>query len=550
MTRRPSPPPFDVTAVRQDFPLIGGQAHCYLDNGATTQKPRCVIDSLSEYYRGYNANVHRAAHRLSAQATEAFEQARKQVQGFINAAQPQEIIWTRGTTEAINLVAASYGEHNVGPGDEILVSLMEHHSNIVPWQLLAQRRGAHLRVIPLTEGGDIDTRAFSNLLNERTRLVALTQVSNALGTVNPVAELTRLAQAAGARVLVDGAQAVAHFGVDVQQLGCDFYAFSGHKLFGPTGIGVLYGKEALLEVMPPWQAGGEMIERVSFEHTTFNRLPFKFEAGTPNIGGAIALGRAIGYLESLDRPGWQAHEERLTRLALARLSAVPGVRIIGAPARRAAVIPFVLEGMHSADLGVLLDRQGIAIRTGHHCAMPLMEHLGLPGTARASLALYNTDAEVERLAQALESQQRAAAQPSAPLAAKPLYQQLGALKGWDARYRWLMKLGKNLPPLPDNARTEKNRLHGCDSQVWLVHEFDVELGAHRFRVDSDARIIRALGELMVEALQGLSAEQIVDFDMTAYFTDLGLLQHLSQSRNNGLHALMRAIQGIAAQYHD
>jgi len=391
--------------IRGDFPiletLVNGLPLVYLDNAATTQKPRQVIDAISGYYLHDNANVHRAAHALSERATHAFEGARERVRQFLNAADSREIIFTRGTTESINLVANSL-TNRFRPGDEILISHLEHHANIVPWQMLAERTGARLRACEITEHGEIAMESFRALLSERTRLVAFGHVSNALGTVNPIAEMTQLARAAGALVLIDGAQAVAHFAVDVQQIDCDFYAFSGHKLFGPTGVGVLWGRAALLDSLPPWQGGGEMIEHVTIERSTWQRAPYRFEAGTPNIAGVIGLGAAIDYVRALPRERLLAHEQALVQQALDGLATIPGVRLIGQPRERISVISFLLGDSHPHDVGTLLDQQGIAVRTGHHCTMPLMQRLGIPGSVRASFSLYNTRADVDRLLAGIE----------------------------------------------------------------------------------------------------------------------------------------------------
>ena len=394
----------DIAALRGQFPILSqsvrGKPLVYLDNGATTQKPEAVIQAIDAYYRECNSNVHRGAHYLSDEATARFENARQSVANFLNASR-EEIIWTRGTTESINLVASCHGA-SLKAGDEVVISTLEHHSNIVPWQMACARSGAILKVIPLQADGSLDLAAYRALLNERTRIVAVTQVSNALGTVNPVAEMIRDAKAVGAVTVIDGAQAVSHFSVDVRQLDCDFYAFSGHKLFGPTGIGVLYGRKALLEAMPPWLGGGEMIETVSFERSTWNRLPYKFEAGTPNIAGAIGLGAAIDWLQAQDRGALAAHEAALLRDATARAEAFDGMRLIGTAPGKVAVMSFLLDGAHPHDVGQLLDQQGIAVRTGHHCTMPLMDCLGIPGTVRASFSIYNDSTDIERLFNALE----------------------------------------------------------------------------------------------------------------------------------------------------
>ncbi|MFQ2772936.1 cysteine desulfurase [Aeromonas caviae] len=391
--------------LRGQFPAlaqeVNGHSLVYLDNAATTQKPQAVLDAINHYYRADNANVHRAAHALSGRATRAFEDARETVARFINAPRSHEVIWTRGTTEAINLVAQSWGMSELRAGDEIVLSTLEHHANIVPWQLVAQRTGAVIRVIPLDERGDLDIAAYLALLGPRTRLVSVAHVSNALGTVNPVKEMVAAAKAVGALSLIDGAQAVAHLVVDVQAIGCDFYAFSGHKLYGPTGIGVLWGRTELLERMPPWQAGGEMIDRVSFSGTTFNTPPFKFEAGTPHIAGAIGLAAAIDFVTAQDRAALVRHEQALTDYLVAGLCQVPGLRLIGEPTRRAGAVSFLLDDIHPQDAATLLDMQGIALRVGHHCAMPLMESLGVGGTMRASLACYNNRDDVDALLAAL-----------------------------------------------------------------------------------------------------------------------------------------------------
>lgn len=392
---------FDASALRSDFPVlqqeVNGQPLIYLDNAATTQKPQSVIDALSHYYSHDNSNVHRGAHTLSDRATLAFEDARKKVLQFINASSTKEVLWTRGTTESINLVASSYARSVLKKGDRILVSAMEHHSNIVPWQLAAQACGAEVVPIPVSENGELELEAYKVLLDERVKLVAVGHVSNALGTVNPVKEITELAHKAGAKVLIDGAQGVPHFDVDVQALDCDFYAFSGHKMYAPTGIGVLYGKESLLEQMPPYHGGGEMIKTVSFEGTTFNELPFKFEAGTPNIGGAVALAAAVDYLQALDRTALAAHEAALMQYAHDKAGQFDGLKRIGCAKTIAGAFSFLLEGVHPADVGMLLDQQGIAVRTGDHCAQPIMKQFGIPGTVRASFALYNTFEDIDAL---------------------------------------------------------------------------------------------------------------------------------------------------------
>ena len=397
---------FDVARIREDFPLlkqmVNGKPLVYLDNAATSQKPQSVIDTLVRYYTTENANVHRGVHTLSQQATDDYEQARTQARKFINAKEDEEIIFVRGTTEAINLVAQTFGRQKLSQGDEIIISTMEHHSNIVPWQILCQEKGANLRVIPINDAGELLMDEYEKLINPRTKLVSIVHQSNALGTINPVEEIVQLAHEQGVPVLLDGAQAIAHVSVDVQQLGCDFYAFSGHKLYGPTGIGVLYGKAELLEEMPPYQAGGEMIRSVTFEKTLYNVLPNKFEAGTPNIAGAIGLGAAISYVNDIGMDQISAYESELLRYGTERLSAIGGLTLMGTAAKKGSILSFVMEGVHPHDIGTILDAEGIAIRTGHHCAQPLMDRFGVPATARASLAFYNTKEEIDVLVKGID----------------------------------------------------------------------------------------------------------------------------------------------------
>jgi cysteine desulfurase/selenocysteine lyase len=396
---------FDPMKVREDFPILKQKVRdkplVYLDNAATSQKPLSVIETVERYYREDNANIHRGVHMLSERATDLYESARKKVQAFLNAANSEEIIFTRGTTESINLVANSFGRKNFKEGDEILITHMEHHSNIVPWQLIAEQTGAKLRVAPITDAGEMIWEEFEKLLNEKTKMVSVVHISNSLGTINPVEKIVAAAHRRHIPVLLDGAQAVPHLPVDVQKLDADFYAFSGHKLFGPTGIGVLYGKEKFLEAMPPYQGGGDMIRTVSFEGTTYNHLPYKYEAGTPNIAGAIGLGAAIDYLHGLDQGAVLQYEEKLLRYTQEALGKIEGLRPIGTAKNHASVYSFVMEGIHPHDIGTILDDEGIAVRTGHHCNMPLMKRLGVAATARASMAFYNTLEEIDSLAAAL-----------------------------------------------------------------------------------------------------------------------------------------------------
>ncbi len=393
--------------VRADFPILSREVHgralVYLDSAASSQEPRAVLEAIAHYSTHLHANVHRGVHALSQEATAAFEGARETVRRFINARSAREIIFTRGTTEAINLVARSWGAGNLRPGDEVLITQLEHHSNIVPWQMICAATGARLRAVPISAAGEVNLSDFEELIGARTRLLAVAHVSNALGTVLPVEGIIQLAHRRGIPVLLDGAQAIAHHRVDVQQLDCDFYAFSGHKVYGPTGIGVLYGRESLLAAMPPWQGGGDMILTVAIEGSTYNELPWKFEAGTPNISGAVGLGAALDYLDMLGRERVAAHEQLLLERATGQLSAISGLKLVGTAAEKAAVVSFTLQGIHPHDVGTILDREGIAVRSGHHCAMPVMTYFGLPATVRASFGCYNTFADIDRLVAGLES---------------------------------------------------------------------------------------------------------------------------------------------------
>ena len=394
-------PAYDVEAIRRDFPILERRVHgkplVYLDNAATTQKPQVVLDFVRDIYLHHYANVHRGVHLLSVEATEAYEAVREKVRSLLHAPSIKEIVFTRGTTESINLVAQTYGRKNVGAGDEVLITALEHHSNIVPWQMLCQEKSAKLRVAPIDRNGDVIVEELAKLLSPRTKILALAHVSNALGTVNPVREIVAMAHAKGIPVLIDGAQAVPRMPVDVMELGCDFYAFSGHKVYAPTGVGVLWGKTSLLDAMPPWQGGGDMISSVTFEKTTYNVLPYKFEAGTPNIAGAIGLGAAIDYVAKFGLGAIGAHEDDLLDYATAKLLEIEGLRVIGTAKKKAAVLSFTIEGVHPHDIGTVLDRCGVAVRTGHHCAQPVMDFFGVPATARASFGMYNTRAEVDAL---------------------------------------------------------------------------------------------------------------------------------------------------------
>ena len=397
---------FDVARIREDFPIldqmVNGKPLVYLDNAATTQKPQVVIDALVNYYTSDNSNVHRGVHTLSQRATEDFDMGRSKARQFLNAGSDQEIIFVKGTTDGINLVAQSYARPNLGEGDDIIISTMEHHSNIIPWQVLCQEKGAHLRVIPISDAGELLIDEYEKLLTPRTKLVAITHVSNVLGTVNPIEQIVEIAHNRGVPVLVDGAQAVPHMAVDVQKLGCDFYVFSGHKIYGPTGIGVLYGKSELLEAMPPYQLGSEMIKSVTFEHTIYNDLPFKFEPGTPHIAGVIGMGAAIDYLNGIGMDRIDAYEHDLLEYGMECLSGIDGVQLIGTAPGKSSVMSFVMDSAHPHDIGTILDTEGVAVRTGHHCAQPLMHRFGVPATARASLSFYNTKDEIDLLVKAID----------------------------------------------------------------------------------------------------------------------------------------------------
>ena len=397
---------YDIQRIREDFPILSRSVYdkplVYLDNAATTQKPLCVLDAMRDEYLNVNANVHRGVHYLSQQATDLHEAARERVRRFINAHSTSEIIFTRGTTEGLNLIASSFCEAFMKEGDEIIISVMEHHSNIVPWQLQAAKRGISIRVIPINEKGEVVMEEYERLFTEKTKLVSIAQVSNVLGTINPVKEMVRIAHEHEVPVAVDGAQSTPHFKVDVQALDCDFFVFSGHKMYGPTGIGVLYGKEDWLDRLPPYQGGGEMIESVTFEKTVFEKLPFKFEAGTPDYVATHGLARAIDYMEAIGMDNISSHERQLTQYCMERLSSIEGIRLFGTSSQKDAVVSFLVKDIHPLDLGTLLDRLGIAVRTGHHCAQPLMEHLGIPGTVRASFALYNTLEEIDILTAGIE----------------------------------------------------------------------------------------------------------------------------------------------------
>lgn len=537
-------------SLRPAFPLLLEHPELvYLDNAATTQKPASVLETVATYYRAQNANVHRAAHTLSAAATSAFERARRRVAEFLNAPTPDSIVWTRGTTEAINLIAHSYGRSFLARGDVILVSELEHHANIVPWQQLCAERGCELRVLPIRDDGTLDEDAWDRLFDDRVKLLAITGMSNVLGVLTPLPELIRRAHAVGARVLVDAAQLVVHAPIDVQALDCDFLVFSGHKLYAPTGVGVLYGKPELLDKMPPWQGGGEMIETVSFAGTSYQRPPFRFEAGTPNIGGVIGLAAAIDFLAGHDRAALLRHEADLLARLEAGIDALPGLHRVSRAPGRAGLVSFRADALHVSDIASLLDARGIAVRAGHHCAMPLMQRLGLDGTVRASLAVYSTEQDVDRLLAALADIVRApnaqadTAEPAPAAAPDAVFARLKNARGWEERYRCLMQLGKEFPVMSASERDAAELVPGCESKVWLALRH--EAGALRLSLDSDARIVRGLLALVHAAYDGKTAAQIRALDIEARFAELDLLKHLSPSRGNGLLAIVRRVRTLA-----
>ncbi len=526
---------------------------------------------MCRYYEADNANVHRGVHALSDRATTLFEQARERVRRFLNARESHEIIFVRGATEGINLVAQAFGRQNVGPGDEVVVTWMEHHANIIPWQMLCHEKGAHLRVVPITDAGDLRLDAFEQLLTPRTKLVAVTHVSNVLGTVNPIADIIARAHRRGIPVLIDGAQAVSHFEVDVQALDCDFYAFSGHKIFGPMGIGVLYGKASHLEAMPPWQGGGDMVGIVTFEKTTYNDLPHKFEAGTPNVAGVVGLAAALDYLEETGRDLISAHESLVLETAVSRLQAIPGVRLIGEPAHRAGAVSFVVDDppLAALDVGSRLDLEGIAVRTGHHCCQPLMQRLGVPGTVRASFAFYNTVDEVHAFADVLEqtvTDARSARKPAVTVAhsadaeypravapnvreaAAQFLEELEWTDNWAERYEFLNELGEKLPYMPPEFKTEAHRVRGCQSTVFLVvRTRPGTTDVVEFLADSDAGIVRGLLAMLQTLFSGQRAEDILAFDLPAFYNRIGLQKNLLTSRRNGLAEMVKRVHAHAEE---
>lgn len=563
---------FNQEQFSQHFPLIRKNSLdnsksasrspiVYFDNGATTQKPDCVIDYHTSFYQEINANVHRASHRLSTKATIAFEQARETVKTFINAKSNQEIIWTKGTTESINLVASSLGKIILKRKDEIILAVSEHHANIVPWQLVAQQTGASIKILLLDTAGKVDLSQFDKILTNRTKIVCCAHISNVLGKVNPLNEIIVKAKTVGAITLIDGAQAIAHFPVDVQALDCDFYVFSAHKMYGPTGIGVLYGKQSLLETMPPYQTGGEMIKTVSFKtSTTFNVLPFKFEAGTPNIVGVLAFAEAIKFVSQYNHAELAVYEQQLTQYCFHALSQIPQVTFIVEQIPDIPVIAFSIKGHHNHDVATSLDSYGIAIRSGHHCAMPLMEYLNISGCLRVSMAPYNTFAEIDYFIERLKIIIRpdkdipitlkrdltssVADENNADITSEAIIQMFSMVKGWDSRHREIMLLGKQLKRLDKSFRNDYNLIQGCESLAWLIATKDPQ-GVFSFQADSDAKVIRGLLVIVLAAFNNTTALQIQSFDIKTYFEKLGLMQHLSPSRGNGVIAIVDKIKALA-----
>ncbi|NEV61667.1 SufS family cysteine desulfurase [Thiorhodococcus minor] len=582
--------PSALSGIRDQFPILQTRAHgrplVYLDSAASTQQPQTVIQAVSDYHRLHHANIHRGVYQLSQTATQLYEEARARVARLLNAAEPAECVFTRGTTESINLVAASWGRQNLRPGDEIILSVLEHHSNIVPWQLVAEATGALIRVVPMNDAGELDLDAYRALLSPKTRMVAVNQVSNALGTINPVREMIAAAHAVGALALVDGAQWVAHGRTDVQALDADFYAFSGHKLYGPTGIGVLYGKRHLLEGMPPYQGGGDMIEHVTFAKTTYAPLPSKLEAGTPNISGVVGLGAAIGWIESVGLDLVGAHEQALLSYATERLEQVPGLEIKGMAREKSSVISWVMVDppIATLDVGTQLDLQGICIRTGHHCCEPLMDRMGVSSTARASIGIYSSREDVDHLVDALleiaeAARKRArssvarigpadgasvsaqaaaetlfyppAAADSPEAAAEEIADLLEFLPDWPMRHQHIIDLGDKLPPMPEALKTAAHSVSGCQSMVYIAAR--LKPGTEdviEFLADSDANIVRGLIGLLQQLFSGQRAAAILKFDAEAFFGRIGLDQHLSMTRRNGLSAMIQRLRQLARQYAD
>lgn len=537
----------ELKRLRTEFPILAsrvGREHlAYFDNAATTQKPRAVIDSLSNYYRKRNANVHRAAHALAAEATQAYEGARRTVAAWLNV-KPTEVVWTRGTTESINLVAQAFLAPRVKAGDRILLLVSNHHANILPWQQLAQQRGIQLDVVGLTLSGELDLDEYAQLLQRKPKMVALSHVSNALGTIYPVSEMVQQAKQAGAWTLVDGAQALPHFDVDLQALGADFYTFSGHKTFGPTGVGVLFGRYELLESMPPWQTGGEMIERVSFDEVVFAAPPLRFEAGTPNIAGAIGLATAINYLQQRDRAALEAHEQHLLALTEAGLRQIPGVDIVAAGEHKVALLSCTFEQFQVADVAAYLDSRGIAVRAGHHCAQPLLQHLGLDASLRLSFAFYNNVQEVERLLEAIKElldSEISASNEDLETQVTAVYR----APDWASRFSALMHLAQALPVASPELRQPENEVFGCATRTWMRLATDAK-GLISLETDAQSRLLQGLLYLIAQAVNGRHPGDINLDQIQQQLVDLGFEAQLSHTRGNAIQHLLTHLRAIIA----
>ena len=543
---------FDVALFREQFPLLSCQANnhplVYFDNGATTQKPIAVIEAGTEYYQAKNANVHRASHALSKATTTEFEQCREKVREFIHASDSAEIIWTKGSTEAINLVAQSWGRSHLVSGDEIVLSFAEHHANIVPWQLLAEQVGAIIKIIELNSFGCFDEQSIDSIITLSTKIVCISHASNVLGKVNSVEKVIAKARSVGALTLIDGAQVIANKKVDVQALDCDFYVFSAHKMFGPTGLGVLYGKKPLLQIMTPYQAGGEMIKQVSFSGTTFAELPFKFEAGTPNIAGVLAFASALDFIKNYQLNDDLVHKKQLIDYCYAQLSAIESLQFIVAGKPDLAIFSFNITNQHPQDIAIALDHLGIAVRSGQHCAMPLFHYLGLAGCLRLSLAPYNTLQEIDffvaSLKKLLTADQNMQNKPKCVVQTEPLsgliLAKFSSLHAWQDKHREIIMLGKDLARMPIEKRNSNTLVHGCESNVWLEVSI-TDSDKVKLSADSDAKIIRGLLAIVFAALNDKTVEQAISFNIQKYFSQLGLKQHLSPSRGNGLLAVVDKI---------
>lgn len=569
---------------RQYFPILkrnlDGKPLIYFDNAATTQKPTTVIGSYQEHYEHHHANVHRASHTLSSESTVAFEASRHMVQTFINASSIQEIIWTKGATESLNLIAQCWGSDNLNQDDEIILSYSEHHANIVPWQMLAEKTGANIKVVELTSSGIIDTNNLKTLITAKTKVIAVGHISNVVGKINPLDRIMTIAKAHDIVTVIDGSQAVAHVPINVQALDCDFYVFSAHKMYGPNSVGVLYGRKALLEKMSPYQGGGEMIAQVSFSHTSYNELPFKFEAGTPNISGVIGFGRAIDLMNHTADFA-QRHETELLEYAYQKLKAIPLLNWIFKDKPDIPLFSFTINNIHNYDVAAFLNTQGIAIRSGHHCAMPLMTYKNITGCLRVSLAAYNTFSEIdvfiECLTQCVNNSssmvkhikkasveknsfsltERAVKSLDKPLELSSQEEMLtyfSGAKSWDSRHRLIMLLGKKLERLPQDKKSDDNLITGCESSAWLHHEVHRQCNQSpdevklTFRADSEAKVIRGLLMVVLAAVNGKSPEEIKQLEINSYFEKLGLTQHLSPSRGNGLNAIVMKVKEIAEFY--